>query len=156
MRENELIQWLKQNQWTIGSVESFTGGLFAKTLTDVPGSSQVFKGTLVTYSNEIKTRLLGIPADTIAKHGAVSKEIASLMALNGKKTLNVDICISFTGNAGPETMDHQPVGTCFIALATASSSKVFTLSLAGSRQGIRQAAVEWAIGEILKQTPKSK
>ncbi len=156
MRENELIAFLKEHRLTIGSVESFTGGLFAKTLTDVPGASQIFKGSLVTYSNEMKTRLLGIPAETLAKHGAVSKEVASLMALNGKKTLNVDICVSFTGNAGPETMDNLPVGTCFIGIATGSSQKIFTVSLAGTRQEIRKAAVEWAMGEILKQTPLSK
>ena len=150
MRETSLIEFLNENHWTIGSVESFTGGLFAKTLTDVPGASKVFKGSLITYSNETKVRLLAIPQETLTKHGAVSKEIASLMAVNGKKALNVDICVSFTGNAGPDIMDQLPVGTCFIGIATAQSQKVFRLSLAGTRQEIRKAAVEFAFGEVLK------
>ena len=123
MREAALIEFLNENHWTIGSVESFTGGLFAKTLTDVPGASKVFKGTLVTYANETKVRLLSIPQETLTKHGAVSKEIATLMALNGKKALNVDICVSFTGNAGPDILDQLPVGTCFIGIATAQTQK---------------------------------
>ncbi len=156
MREAALIEFLNDHHWTIGSVESITGGLFAKTLTDVPGASKVFKGSLVTYSNETKMRLLSIPQETLTKYGAVSNEIGSLMAMNGKKALNVDICVSFTGNAGPETMDQLPVGTCFIGIATAQSQKVFRLSLAGTRNDIRKAAVEFAIGEVLKLPFASK
>lgn len=156
MRETELVAFLNDRHWTIGSVESFTGGLFAKMITDVPGASKVFKGSLITYSNESKSHLLGIPMETIAKHGAVSKEVATLMALNGKKALNVDVCVSFTGNAGPDAMDQLPVGTCFIAIATNVSQKIFSVSLVGTRQEIRKAAVEWAFGEILKLPPESK
>ena len=94
---------------TLGSVESFTGGLFAKEITSVSGASHFFKGALVTYATEEKNRLLGISYKDIDEFGVVSKEVAAQMASNGKKLLNVDYCVSFTGNAGPSAMEGKPV-----------------------------------------------
>jgi nicotinamide-nucleotide amidase len=156
MLENELVAALIEKKLTIGSAESFTGGLFAKTITDVPGASKTFKGSLVSYSPEEKVRFLSINPEAIDKYGVVSKEIASQMAINGRKALNVDICVSFTGNAGPEALDALSVGTCFIAIASKKFDCVYPVQFSGTRQEIREAAVSWIIGELLKHVRLSK
>ena len=101
---DELAKLLIQFNISISSVESFTVGNFATMLGSVPGISKVYKGSLITYQNETKERLLSITHDVIEKYGVVSKEIASLMCINGKQILDSDICISFTGYAGPDAM----------------------------------------------------
>ena len=136
---------------TLGSVESFTGGLFAKEITSVPGASHFYKGGLVTYATEEKNRLIGIPYEVIDEFGVVSKEVASLMAANGQKALNVDYCVSFTGNAGPDAMEGKPVGEVYIAVATYDGVKVFEHHLEGTREEIQKKGVELAL-ELLKIT----
>lgn len=126
---------------TLGSVESFTGGLFASTIIATPGASSYFKGALVTYSNEIKEKL-GV--DT--SNGVVNAEVAKAMALKGKEFLGVDYCVSFTGNAGPSALDNAPVGKVFIAI----NDTVYELDLEGDRNSIRQEAVNFAINKIEK------
>ena len=126
---------------TLGSVESFTGGKFAATITSVPGASKIFKGALVTYSNSEKVDLLGIDPAYIDSSGACSKEVAFLMAKNGKKVLDVDICVSFTGNAGPLPMENRPVGEIFIGIAFLDSVEVHQYNLSGSRQEIQDKAI---------------
>ena len=88
----EINQLFRQFGRTLGSVESFTGGLFAKEITAVSGASHFYKGGLVTYATEEKNRLLGISYAIIDKHGVVSREVAALMAANAQKLLNVDYC----------------------------------------------------------------
>ena len=119
---------------TLGSVESFTGGAFAKTITSVSGASHFFKGALVTYATEEKNRLLGISYKDIDEFGVVSKEVAGQMASNGKKLLNVDYCVSFTGNAGPEAMEGKPVGEIHIGVAFLDKAQVFSYNLEGTRE----------------------
>ena len=136
---------------TLGSVESFTGGLFAKEITSVPGASHFYKGGLVTYATEEKNRLVGVTYQEIDTFGVVSKEVATMMAVNGRKVLNVDYCVSFTGNAGPDAMEGKPVGEVYIAIATQESTKVFGLQLSGTREEIQQKGVEQALN-LLKQT----
>ena len=114
---------------TLGSVESFTGGSFAKEITSVSGASHFFKGALVTYATEEKNRLLGISYNDIDEYGVVSKEIAAQMASNGKKLLNVDYCVSFTGNAGPEAMEGKPVGEIHIGVAFLDTTQVYSYNL---------------------------
>lgn len=126
---------------TIGSVESFTGGLFASTIISKPGASKYFKGSLVTYATELKEKF-GI--DT--SHGVVSKETALSMALKGKEILGVDYCLSFTGNAGPDTLENKKVGEVYIAI----NEKVFALNLSGDRNSIREQAVSFALKELEK------
>ena len=136
--------------WTIGSVESFTGGLFAKEVTSVPGASKYYKGTLVTYATSEKERLLGISHDDVEKYGVVSKEIAEQMAVYGKDVLDVDVCISFTGNAGPEAMEGKPVGEIYIGISTNEKTEVFPYHLQGERFEIQSQAIEIA-KELLKK-----
>ena len=134
---------------TLGSVESFTGGSFAKNITSISGASHFFKGALVTYATEEKNRLLGISYKDIDEFGVVSKEIAGQMASNGKKLLNVDYCVSFTGNAGPEAMEGKPVGEVHIGVAFLDKTQVHSLNLEGTREEIQNKAINIAF-EILE------
>ena len=136
---------------TLGSVESFTGGKFASEITSVSGASHFFKGALVTYATEEKQRLLGISYLDIDQYGVVSKEIAGQMASNAKKLLNVDYCVSFTGNAGPEAMEDKPVGEIHIGIAFYDSVQVHSFQLEGSRNEIKDKAINIAF-ELLEQT----
>lgn len=137
-----LIELLENKHLTIGSVESITGGSFAATLTDVPGASKVYKGSIISYAIEEKINLVGVKKDSIDKYGVVSKQVAEEMAINGKEKLNVDICVSFTGNAGPSTEPGgEPVGAIYAAVAFKNTviSKKFLFS--GMRIEIKNNAV---------------
>ena len=127
---------------TLGSVESFTGGLFAKEMTSVSGASHFYKGGLVTYATEEKNRILGISYDDIDNYGVVSKEIAGQMAVNGQKILNVDYCVSFTGNAGPDAMEGKSVGEVYIGIASYDKVQVHKYHLKGTREEIQRQGVE--------------
>jgi PncC family amidohydrolase len=135
---------------TLGSVESFTGGLFAREITKVSGASHFFKGALVTYASEEKNRILGISYDVIDEYGVVSKEVAAQMASNGQKLLNVDYCVSFTGNAGPTAMEGKPVGLIYIGIAIYDKVEVYEFHLSGDRDTIQNEGVINAL-KILEQ-----
>ena len=135
---------------TLGSVESFTGGAFADAITSVSGASHFFKGGYVTYATEEKARLLGISWETIDRYGVVSQEVAGEMAGHGKCLLNVDFCLSFTGNAGPEAMEGKPVGEVYIGVAFRDMCQVFAYHLEGTRDEIRQKAINISF-EILEK-----
>lgn len=149
------IEWLQAKGWTCGSAESFTGGLFAEQLTAIPGSSQVFKGSVVAYSNEIKQSLLGVSSATLHEAGAVSSECAKEMAEGARDKLNCDVAFSFTGVAGPSEQENKRVGTVFVAISQREKpTKVFPLQLAGSRRNIRHRAVQHALFALLKDIPQ--
>ena len=135
---------------TLGSVESFTGGLFAREITKVSGASHFFKGSLVTYASEEKNRILGIPYKDIDEYGVVSREIAAQMAANGQKLLNVDYCVSFTGNAGPTAMEDKPVGLIYIGIAIYDKVEVYEFHLSGDRDTIQNEGVNNAL-KLLEQ-----
>ena len=135
---------------TLGSVESFTGGLFAREITKVSGASHFFKGALVTYASEEKNRILGISYDVIDEYGVVSKEVAAQMASNGQKLLNVDYCVSFTGNAGPTAMEGKPVGLIYIGIAIYDKVEVYEFHLSGDRDTIQNEGVNNAL-KLLEQ-----
>lgn len=149
MLAKEYLDKLKAKGLTLGSVESITGGLFAATMTSIPGASKVYKGSIVAYAPEEKTKLLGIKYGLIAKHGVVSKAVASAMATSGRKVLNVDICVSFTGNAGPDCLDGLPIGVVYVGIATPKETKVIPLRLKGTRNAIRKDAVQCAMDESI-------
>lgn len=122
--EKVLIAGLSAGGKTLATAESCTGGLIASTLTDIPGSSAVFLRGYVTYSNEAKTDLLGVPAEMIAEHGAVSEPVAAAMALGALERSGADHSIAVTGIAGPGGgSEEKPVGTVFIAIATRDGGK---------------------------------
>ena len=135
---------------SLGSVESFTGGSFASEITSVPGASHFFKGAFVTYATEEKQRLVGVAWQTIDRCGVVSREVAGEMAGHGKVLLNVDVCVSFTGNAGPEAMEGKPVGEIYIGVAFKDLVQVFAYQLSGTRKEIQKQAINIAYETLEK------
>ncbi len=150
MKVKEVNSYLRERGLTLGSVESFTGGLFAQQITSVSGASKFYKGGYITYATEEKVNLLLIPQSEVDKYGVVSKEIAYHMANNARQLLKVDVCVSFTGNAGPDAMERKPVGEVHIGIATKESAQVYSLLLKGNRNEIQSQAVEFALEKLLK------
>jgi nicotinamide-nucleotide amidase len=118
--EEAIGQLLKKRNLTVATAESCTGGLIAHKLTSVPGSSAYFKGSVVAYSNEVKTAQLGVTPETLAQHGAVSEETVKQMAEGVRQLLKTDIGVATSGIAGPDGgTPEKPVGTIWIAYADA-------------------------------------
>jgi PncC family amidohydrolase len=135
---------------TLATAESCTGGLVGAALTDLPGSSRWYLGGVVAYSNPLKTRLLGVPPEMLAAHGAVSAQTAQAMAKGlGEKT-GADFAVAVTGIAGPDGgTQEKPVGLVYLAVASPQGMGVFKHRFAGSRSEIRAAAVEAALRHVL-------
>ncbi|HEX6626080.1 MAG TPA: competence/damage-inducible protein A [Pyrinomonadaceae bacterium] len=132
--------------FTLATAESCTGGLVAERLTEIPGSSHYFMEGVVTYSNESKTRLLGVPAELIEAHGAVSAEVAEAMAEGVKRRAGVDFGLSVTGIAGPGGgTETKPVGLVYIALADDAHTEHRRLMLPGDRHLIRWRSSQAAL-----------
>lgn len=150
MNTKKFNAYLAEKNLKLGAVESITGGLFASSITAISGASKIFNGSLVTYQNEIKERVLGISAETIKNHGVVSQTVAFHMAEAGKKILDVDVCVSFTGNAGPTALEDQPVGLVFIGIAYKDKIVVHEVHLKGTRTAIRRQLVRLAYQKIIE------
>ncbi|SDL91692.1 CinA family protein [Maricaulis salignorans] len=131
----------------MATAESCTGGLVAGLLTSIAGASDVFERGFVTYSNESKTELLGIPAAIIAAHGAVSAEVASRMATQCLLKSNADIAVSITGIAGPGGSARKPAGLVYFGLALRDHPVRVVCKRLGDRgrNNVRLAAVETAL-----------
>ncbi len=136
---------------TVATAESCTGGLIAKSLTDIPGSSRYFIDGVVTYSNEAKVRLLGVPAEMIARRGAVSDAVAETMAVNCRSHSGSDFAIGVTGIAGPEggTAD-KPVGLVYVALADRDGchTEAFWFGEHLTREAVRDRACKAALNAL--------
>ena len=151
-----LAQLLLARGWRLALAESCTGGLVCATLTELSGSSEWFERGYITYSNQAKTECLGVPAELIESHGAVSEPVARAMAQGAQRNAGTNVGASITGVAGPTGgTAEKPVGTvCFgwtIANAagenvTASQTKLFS----GDRQAIRQQATEYALAGLIQ------
>jgi nicotinamide-nucleotide amidase len=114
----EIGRLLLQKRLTLATVESATGGLIAHLITNVPGSSAYYRGSVIAYANETKTSVVGVNQDSIRLYGAVSREVAEEMAAGGKRLLKSDICLADTGIAGPGgAVPGKPLGLFFIGLA---------------------------------------
>jgi nicotinamide-nucleotide amidase len=152
----EVLNSAKAGRKRIVTAESCTGGLIASCLTAIPGSSSVIEGGFITYSNESKIRLLGVPRDALASHGAVSDIVASAMAEGALAQAGADIAVSVTGIAGPDGgSKEKPVGLVFMALAqTDTDAVVKRYIFAGTRTDVRRAAVGAAL-ELLLSTLKA-
>lgn len=147
-------QALVDRGWTMGAAESCTGGLLGSLITSVSGSSAWFERGFITYSNQSKTELLGVSESLLAEHGAVSEPVAEAMATGARERAGVDLALAITGVAGPTGgTDEKPVGTVFVALATAERTNVRHLKLWGTRKMIRElsawSALEMARRELL-------
>lgn len=141
-----LINRLKKQNKRIAVAESCTGGLVAKRITDIAGASSVFGCGVVSYTNEMKIKLLGVKPETLAEFGAVSENTACEMA-NGVRALsNADIAVSVTGLAGPDgDGSGKPIGTVCIGIATAEKCYSTTFVFAGKRSEIRRMAAKMAL-----------
>jgi nicotinamide-nucleotide amidase len=137
---------LREAGLTVAVAESCTAGLVGKRFTDVPGSSDYFLGGVIAYSNNVKTRLLNVPAELLARYGAVSSEVAAAMAQGVARLLRADCALSTTGVAGPGGGTREkPVGLVFIGSAVRGVTQVERLRLFGRRDQIRERAALAAI-----------
>jgi PncC family amidohydrolase len=151
----EIARLLKEYQaktgklLTIGTVESATGGRIGDKITDVPGSSYYYKGSIISYSNETKADIVRVRKSTLQKYGAVSSQAVREMAENGRKLIKVDACISDTGIAGPAGATlSKPVGLFYFALSAKGSVLVQEHQLSGSREQNKQKATEIALAML--------
>ena len=148
--ENTVLLLLKEKELTIATAESCTGGLISKRLTDIPGSSEVFLGSVVSYSNDAKINILGVCREDIQTLGAVSDKVAVQMAEGARKLLGADIAIGVTGIAGPDSDGtDKPVGLTYIALATPDGTFIrMTPGRRGDRDSIRFSVSSTALDMI--------
>jgi PncC family amidohydrolase len=139
-------------QLTVATAESCTGGLVAEAITSVPGSSGYFLGGLVTYADEAKRALLGVPADLLDSHGAVSAQVARAMAIGARERLGSTLALSITGVAGPDGgSEAKPVGLTYVGLASATDADVRRFQFGGDRDGNRVAATAAALEWLIEQ-----
>jgi len=135
---HQLIEQLKAKKLTISTAESCTGGLVAKLLTDIPGSSDVFIGGFVSYSNEMKMKWLGVKKETLLNYGAVSEQTVGEMLDGIMRETGSDFAVAVSGIAGPTGgTPEKPVGTIFIGVALFEQKVVKKYHFQGSREDVR-------------------
>jgi nicotinamide-nucleotide amidase len=141
-----VLDLLRRRGLTLATAESCTGGQVAKRLTDVAGSSDVFVGSVVAYSNDVKQQLLDVPAEVLETHGAVSDETAAAMAHGARRRLGADVAVAVTGIAGPGgATDGKPVGLVFIHAVGPDGERGVEFDLPGDRETIRGRATVAAL-----------
>lgn len=148
---HSVLLLLGKKSFSLGSVESLTGGLFASSICSVPGASKVFKGAIVSYANEVKENLVGVNPLTIEKNGVVSEEVAVEMARGGLERIGVDCAVSFTGNAGPTAeAGDAPIGRVYMAIAFKNQDRPFAYraDFLGSRNEIREQCVNFILKKL--------
>ncbi len=146
--EQDIGNLLRQKGLTLGVVESATGGLISHRITNVPGSSDYYKGSVTAYSNETKIKVVGVKKETIRRYGAVSPQVAEEMAQGGRKILAVDICLADTGIAGPGgATPGKPVGLFYLGLShqnlTYSQKHILGHDREKNKQDATEAALSW-------------
>ncbi|WP_227870181.1 CinA family protein [Streptomyces otsuchiensis] len=142
-----LLELLTSRGETVAVAESLTGGLVAAALTDVPGASLAFRGSVTAYATDVKRDLLGVDAELLAERGAVAAEVARQLATGVRDLLGADWGLATTGVAGPAPQDGQPVGTVFVAVAPPGASRAVAqrLEATGDRADIRAQSVNAAL-----------
>ena len=145
---SSLIKKLEEKNLTIAVAESLTGGLVAASLTEIPGASKVFKGSITAYVDEIKQNILNVNKETIPNFTSISEQVALEMAINVRKILKSDIGISTTGVAGPEKSAGFAPGLVFVAISIGDHNMCQKLEITGDRSKIRNQTVQ----EILQLT----
>ena len=138
---------------TLVTAESCTGGGIGSSLTAIPGSSKVYKGGIISYTNDIKTKQLSVPQEILNREGAVSAPVAEAMAAGVRIALSADIAVSVTGLAGPDGDDFgNPVGTVFVGYSDNRKTISREFHFFGDREAVRRQAMEAALNLILEQT----
>ena len=146
-----LIEHLREKHLTLGFAESCTGGLAAAAVVAVPGASDVFDESYITYSNEAKQRLLGVNPATLARYGAVSRACAQEMAQGARARSNADYALSVTGIAGPDGgTPEKPVGLVYIGFADKNGAFANEFLFKGDRTDVRTASIKNALN-LLEQ-----
>nr|WP_321259613.1 CinA family protein [uncultured Pseudodesulfovibrio sp.] len=149
----ELGECLSVEDNFLATAESCTGGLLASTLTDTPGSSEWFAGSVVAYSNEVKTNLLGVSPKILEEHGAVSEPVVLAMAQGVLKAVGAQVSVAISGIAGPSGgTPEKPVGTVWMAWAWPSGTRARLYNFSGSRQEVKEQAVMTAVNGLLGVT----
>jgi len=144
--EREIGDLLRRKGLTLGVVESATGGLISHLITNMPGSSDYYKGSVTAYSNETKIKVVGVKAGTIEQHGAVSHQVAEEMALGVRETLAVDVCLADTGIAGPSgATEGKPVGLFYLGLSHRGGTYSRRHEFHGNREQNKRSAAEAAL-----------
>ena len=142
---------------TLATAESCTGGGIGAALTAVPGSSAVFKGGIISYTDDVKTQLLHVDPHLLHKKGAVCGEVAEAMAIGARGALNADIAVSVTGLAGPAGDEYgNPVGTVYIGYSDARHTISRHFRFVGDREQVRQYSAEAALKLILQEMERYK
>lgn len=150
-RAAEVIGKLTESGLTVATAESCTGGLLAGALTSIPGSSDVVYGGFVTYANEAKIAMLGVPFGLLRQHGAVSKEVAIAMAEGAQAAAGTHLAAAITGVAGPGQSEKKPAGLVHVAVASEAGTRHLRKQFSGlDRDGVRQATVLAALELLLK------
>jgi len=144
----EIGNLLRQKRLTMGTVESATGGLISHLVTNVAGSSDYYKGSVIAYSNEIKMKVVGVKEATLKQHGAVSPQVAEEMAAGGRGVLAVDVCLADTGIAGPTGgTPGKPVGLFYVGLShkdgTYSRKHIFSGNREENKLSAAEAVLNW-------------
>lgn len=139
----QTVDLLKKDQLKITAAESLTAGMFQAAVASIPGASNVFDGGFVTYADDVKVGLLGMDPQLIEQYTVVSSPVASAMAKLSAKKLSADIGVGFTGVAGPDPLEGNPVGTVFIGAYNGKNNEevVKEFHFTGSRQAIREKSV---------------
>lgn len=144
-----LVALLKANSMTCATAESCTGGGVGAAITAVPGSSAVFAGGVISYSNDVKREVLGVKSETLATVGAVSAETAAQMAEGVRRILKTDLAVSLTGIAGPDGGSaEKPVGLVWFGLSSAAGTRTEKAIFRGDREKVRAQAVVHALGML--------
>ncbi|ALD66179.1 CinA family protein [Spiroplasma cantharicola] len=147
----KLFEYLKLNNLTLSSCESFTGGYFANQITNISGASQYFKGSFICYSDEFKTQVLGIDIEVIKKYSVVSREVLALMLEKTNQKIKSDIVIGFTGYAPPKDVNEKS-GLSFVGFRINNRNFIFEFFIEEniSREDYKQQASEFIINKLLK------
>ena len=144
-----LVELLKARGLVCATAESCTGGGVGSAITGVPGSSAVFAGGVISYSNGVKRDVLGVSAESLDKYGAVSPQVAAQMADGARRLLKTDLAVSLTGIAGPDGgSDEKPVGLVWFGLSTPSGTRTEKCLFRGDRAQVRAQAVVHALGML--------
>jgi nicotinamide-nucleotide amidase len=142
----EIHQQLLARGESVATAESLTAGLVGAALTSVPGASATYRGGVIVYATDLKTELLGVPAELLADRGAVDPDVARALATGVRARLDASWGLSLTGVAGPDSQDGCPVGTVYVGIAGPDRDPaVASLQLSGDRAQIRDAAVDAAL-----------
>jgi nicotinamide-nucleotide amidase len=144
--ESVVLDILRRRGWTLGMAESVTGGLVAGRITNVPGASDVFRGSIVSYASDVKFQLLGVDRGPV-----VSERAAGQMAEGARRVLGADVGLSLTGVAGPTEQDGMPVGTLCVGIALPTSTNTRTLRVSGVRDQMRQMSVISSLDLLRRQ-----